>query len=199
MLYQYHHQTSLYFGHRFAVADVDEGYMAGGGYILSKAALEKFVTKILPNSTLCRGGEEGIEDLEMGVCLNHNAIFVDERDEKKQKRFFPVGFEFDHLKKSKDPSYWYDQSQYYESPLGNLDCCSDTAIEFHYVDAVEMHLIHYLTRNVHPFGLEKNSTEELPRKLTLDEILSASDVDSDSVNFKQHPSYHNIESSEIFK
>lgn len=199
MLYRYHHQTSLYFGHRFAVEAIDEGYMAGGGYILSKAAVKKFVTQIMWNSTLCRVEEDGEEDFEMGKCLRHNAIFVDERDERKQKRFFPMGFEFEHLKKQKDPDYWYDQSQYYETALGSLNCCSDKPIEFHYVGPKEMYLIQYLTRNVHPFGLVKNFTEELPRKLRLEEILSASDTDSSSVNFHSHRSVHNIETNELYK
>lgn len=202
MLYQYHHQTSLYIGHRFAVVNLDEGYMAGGGYVLSKGALEKFVTKILPDASQtsrCKNGESGSEDFEMGACLNHNAILVDERDGRKQKRFFPLGFESDHLKKHEDPNWWYDQSQYYKTALGTLDCCSDLPIDFHYVGPMEMYMIPYLTRNVHPFGLEKNSTEELPRKLKFEEILSASDAKSDSVNYRQHPLYHNLDPREKLK
>lgn len=179
--------------------NIDESYMAGGGYILSKGTLTKFITKILPNATLCRVNEDGSEDFEMGACLRHNAIMADERDERKQKRFFPVGFEGNHLKQLKDPDYWYDQSQYYETTIGSLECCSDTPTVFHYVSPMEMHMISYLTRNVHPFGFDKNSSEVLPRKLKLDEILRASDVNSNSVNFRPHPNVHNIDPSEIFQ
>jgi glycoprotein-N-acetylgalactosamine 3-beta-galactosyltransferase len=195
LLYQYRPQTALYFGHRYAVEQIPEGYMAGGGYILSKKALEKFVTKIIQNATICSMNENGSEDWEMGRCLQHAAISVDERDEKLGKRFFPAGI-MEHLKPKKDPNYWYVKNQYYESEQGSLNCCSDTPAAFHYIVPNEMYLIEYLTQNVHPFGLEKNLTEQLPRKLTLEEILQKSDKESLSPNYRKHKIYHDIEESE---
>lgn len=196
MLYQYRPQTALVFGHRFAADQAPDGYMAGGGYILSKKALEKFVMKIVPNKTLCKIDDTGAEDYEMGKCLQHYAIFADERDDLLQKRFFPVGF-MEHLKPS-DPDYWYYKSQYYKVAQGSLDCCSATPAVFHYINPREMYLLDYLTRHVHPFGLYKNFTETLPRKLKLKEILQASDVESSAVNFKKHETYHNLEESEKY-
>lgn len=199
MLYQYHHETSLFFGHRYIHEKVENGYMAGAGYVLSKGALKKFVTQIIPNATQCRMIEMGAEDMEMGICLNQNAIFVDERDENQQKRFFPTGFIYDHLYKEVNPDYWYVKMQYYDSPQGSLDCCSDVPIAFHYVKPEEMHYIQYFTRNVHPFGVSKNITETLPRKLSLEEIIRASDMESNSVNFKPHQNVHNIDTDELYK
>lgn len=49
--------------------------MAGGGYILSNKALEKFAETLLHNATVCHP-EGGAEDWEMGRCLEHSAIFV---------------------------------------------------------------------------------------------------------------------------
>lgn len=198
MLYQYRSKTALYFGHRFATEFVPYTYMAGGGYILSKKALEKFVEKILPNTTICSQRDDGSEDLEMGRCLQHSAIFVDERDELMQKRFFPGGIQ-EHFKPRKDMTYWYDNSQYYEVAQGNLSCCSETAAAFHYVTPHEMYFLEYLTRHVHPFGVETYVNEDLPRKLTLKEILRASDVESKSAKFKKQPIYHNFDESEKFK
>lgn len=71
MLYQYHAQTALYFGHRFTLSktEVDhfEGYMAGGGYILSKKALRKLVEDIFPKEPPnCRLSWETIDDLFTG-------------------------------------------------------------------------------------------------------------------------------------
>lgn len=198
MLYQYRPQTAFYFGHRFSVEKLPEGYMAGGGYILSKKALEKFVTRIMPNKTMCKEQEDGSEDWEMGRCLQHSAIFTDERDEKMQKRFFPAGI-LEHVKAVKVPSYWYDNSQYYEVAQGSLECCSDMPASFHYINPHEMYLLEYLTRHVHPFGLEKNLNESLPRKLRLKEILRASDTESPSVNFRKHRIYHNFDESEKYK
>ena len=215
MLYQYNHNTALYFGHRYAVQDMQDGYMAGlhffyftfvtptersfsgGGYILSKAALEKFVTRILPNKTLCRQDSDGAEDYELGKCLEHFAIPVDERDELSQKRFFPVGTE-EHFKTPEDPEYWYVKNQYYKSHHGGLDCCSDTPIAFHYVDAKAMYYMDYLINNVHPFGLDKNITEKLPEKLKLEDIMTSSNADSLSPNFKKHKFVHGLDQSENY-
>ena len=67
MLSQFRHETALYFGCRYMTANtIPYGYMAGGGYILSKKALSKFNEKILPNKNMCRQNENGAEDLEMG-------------------------------------------------------------------------------------------------------------------------------------
>ena len=67
MLSQYHHETSLYFGCRYMTTYSLEGYMAGGGYILSKKALSKFNEKIISNKNVCRQDEDGAEDFEMGI------------------------------------------------------------------------------------------------------------------------------------
>lgn len=70
MLSQYHHETALYFGCRYDNEDYPQGYMAGGGYILSKKALSKFNEKILNNQDICHQGSGGAEDFEMGKqCL----------------------------------------------------------------------------------------------------------------------------------
>ncbi|PAV61977.1 hypothetical protein WR25_23218 [Diploscapter pachys] len=43
----------LYFGFKFKL-HVKQGYMSGGaGYVLSRGALEKFITKALPNKSIC--------------------------------------------------------------------------------------------------------------------------------------------------
>ena len=108
MLYSYNPTISLYFGHRYAVEfgpNDFSSYMAGGGYLLSKKALEKFATKIVQNSSICSMREDGNEDWEIGRCLETSAISVDERDENMGKRFFPAGVQ-EHLKPHKDLKYW---------------------------------------------------------------------------------------------
>lgn len=197
MLYQYRPQTALYIGHRYAVNEIS--YMAGGGYVLSKKALEKFVTKVMHNKDLCRLTNEGAEDRELGQCIQNTTLFVDERDELKQKRFFPAGVE-EHMNKfNKNLSYWYDQMLYYDSKYGGLECCSDTPIGFHYVTPKEMYLLDYLIYQLNPFGYDKNSTEILPRKLSFEEIVKASDVDSNATEYRKHEFYHDFESVEKFK
>lgn len=217
MLSQYNPKTALYFGNRFAVEGVDEGYMAGnlrniiyqfitnkyidtfivgGGYILSKKALIKFSEKLIMNHTLCQI-DGSAEDIEIGKCLSHSAIFVDSRDELRQKRFFPVGVE-EHMSKVVDSNYWYRRNQYYQAPQGNVDCCSATSIEFHYIEPPEMYALEYYIYKVHPFGTEDHSNKTLPRKFSLKEIIKASDHMSSSPNFRSHKNYHDLESSEFF-
>lgn len=67
---------------------------------------------------------------------------------------------------------------YYDSAQGNLNCCSETAIAFHYVMPTEMRFLDFLINKLHPFGLEKNSTKTLPEKFELSEIRKASDAES---------------------
>jgi glycoprotein-N-acetylgalactosamine 3-beta-galactosyltransferase len=173
--------------------------MAGGGYILSKKALEKFVTKLMHDEKSCQMHNEGSEDKELGLCLQNSTLFVDERDELMQKRFFPAGVE-EHLnKREENNSYWYDQMLYYDSKYGGLQCCSDVPIGFHYVEPKEMFLMDYLIYRVHPYGFDKNLTETLQRKKSFEEILSASDIDSNATEYQKHEFYHNFEVFEKFK
>lgn len=195
MLSQYNSRTALYFGHRYAAPYLDDGYMAGGGYILSKKALEKFGQKLLYHHGICHE-KGGAEDAEIGRCLAHSAIFVDCRDEKHQKRFFPAGVTY-HMKTHSDPNYWYSKSLYYPTKQGGLDCCSEFPIMFHYIGPHEIHGLEYFINRVHPFGLDRPEDIK-PRKLRLKEIIAASDYESPAPNFKRHKIYHALESSEIY-
>lgn len=198
MLSQYYSKTSLYFGHRYA--SIHGSYMAGGGYILSKKALEKFATKIVHNKNVCRIEDDGAEDLELGKCFENQTIFADERDEKKEKRFFPVGILEHFGLKDENKTYWYDDMLYYESKYGGIECCSKTIVNLHYISPNEMYKLEYLIYNVHPFGLEKNTSKILPKKNSFDEIIKASDIDSKAANFQNnHIIYHEFEEDEKFK
>ena len=115
------------------------------------------------------------------MCIANYTISVDCRDEQKAKRFYPVGTET-HMVKDKDMSYWYYANMYYDAPQGNIDCCSDTVAQIHYVLPKEMHMLEYLAYQVHPFGLEKNITETLPQKIKMKEILRRSNDTSESSN-----------------
>lgn len=199
MLYQYRPTTALYFGHRFAVQGLEEGYMSGGGYILSKKALEKFVTQVLPNGTLCRNTDgEGAEDMELGRCLKNIVLAGDERDEFNEKRMFAASMT-EHLRPEKDMNYWYDRNQYFEFAQGNLSCCSQYSVGFHYITPQEMYFFEYLTRHVHPFGLDSNVNETLPRKFTFEEIVAKSDSESNSPNFKKHEFVHHFDHDEKYR
>jgi hypothetical protein len=98
-----------------------------------------------------------------------------------------------------DPKHWFFEMAYYDFPRNSLKCCSQTPAGFHYIkDAGEIYLLHYYTYQVHPFGIIKGSNEELPRKLTLKEIIESSDVASNSTHYREHKFVHDMESLEIF-
>ena len=196
LLSQYNSKTALLFGHRYADKDLNEGYMAGGGYILSQKALRKFGERIIYNHTACHF-QGSAEDLELGRCLSNEAIFVDGHDDLNQKRFFPVSIE-EHMKAETEVvPWWYTEKEFYNSPQGSTDCCSNTSVNFHYIDPQEMFKIEYLIYKVHPFGLD-HQVERLPHKLSLENIIKASDVPSPSKQFKPHRAFHNMDSSEIY-
>lgn len=174
--------------------------MAGGGHIFSKKALEKFVTVISPNETLCRNEDDEMDDVYVGVCLTNFAIFIDARDEKNEKQIFPVGVEQHMSFHEPDMNYWYYRNMWRNVTQGGLGCCSDIYIGSHYISTKEMNLLEFLIYHSHPFGLEKNLTEALPRKLSLKEIVKASDAKSIfSPNYEEHERKHIIEDDEKYK
>lgn len=170
--------------------------MAGGAYILSKKAVQKFAEKLIYNETNCKPNH-GAEDWGMGECLSHSAIFVDCRDEQKGKRFFPLGAE-EHMRPANDPEYWYTKNQYLLAAEENTRCCSDTSVQFHYIDPQTMLGYEYYVYHVHPFGLDDNSNEVVPKKIPLKEVIAASDIRSPSANFQNHTDYHDLEPSEMY-
>jgi hypothetical protein len=163
---------------------------------LSKKALMKFANIV--NSGIDMFTKEGdCEDIRMGRTLGHSAIFVDCRDELEQQRFFPVNFNAYFTQSKKAKHRWFKDYVYHNVSHGNLQCCSDVPIVFHTIKPPKMYQLEYFSYNVHPFGLEKNITEILPRKLKINEIIKASDKHVLTPNFRNHTDYHNMTSSEI--
>lgn len=142
-------------------------------------------------------GEGDCEDIRMGQILAHSAIFVDCRDELKQRRFFPVNF-LAYLEHLTAPNHqWFYNYTYYNVSIGNLGCCSDVPIVFHNIKPPKMYFEEYFNYEIHPFGIDKNSSETLPRKLKLKEIIAESDTTVLTPNFREHVDYHNMTSSEM--
>ena len=64
--------------------------MLGAGYVLSRKSLDLLVEKGI-NSDKCRKENDGMEDLEMGRCLNQVGVKPgDSRDDTGHNRFFPM-------------------------------------------------------------------------------------------------------------
>lgn len=150
MLSRYDPEFPSYFGSRFNKFH-KLGYMSGGGgYVLSRMALKIFVEKGLPDAKACKESNTGAEDAEMGKCLNKIGVLPgDSRDSYGRGRFFPLP-PVAHLF-SQVPKWYYDYVYY--KPNTGLNCCSDTAISFHYIDGQKMYELDYFIYHLRPFGI----------------------------------------------
>ncbi|XP_069184336.1 glycoprotein-N-acetylgalactosamine 3-beta-galactosyltransferase 1 isoform X1 [Procambarus clarkii] len=150
MLSIYDPNFPIYFGSRFRLF-TKKGYMSGGaGYVLSREAVKQFVEVSLPNKTLCSPSITGIEDLEMGICLNNIGVLGgDSRDGKGRGRFFPgtlTSYLFNEL------HFSLLDYAYYNLNTG-LNCCSDSAVSFHNIDIRKMYEMEYLLYHLRPHGV----------------------------------------------
>ena len=117
LLQSYNASDPIYFGRRFQIADVAQGYMSGGaGYVLSREAVRRFA-EAKPSSDCKKDTIEGVEDVLLGQCMQVLGVKAgDSRDSLGRERFFSL-----------DPSYhslpetyprpalpqWYSVYKYY--------------------------------------------------------------------------------------
>ncbi|CAG0905575.1 unnamed protein product, partial [Cyprideis torosa] len=134
-------------------------------YVVNSPALKLFGEKA---DTVCEGETVGgSEDVKWGKCMQKLGVQAqDSRDEEGRWRFFPFNEEH-HI--SFDGPKWFDQYKYYPIKKG-LDCCSDTAITFHYVSTSHMYTLEYLIYHLKPFGIQNSLTEEFLRGLEVKSI-----------------------------
>lgn len=195
ILSQYRPETSLYIGHRFVNMEIRDGFMAGGGYVLSKKALHKFVNERI-HDPKCRQDWRGAEDCEMGKCLEGHAIKIDAHDDLGQNQFFPLGPER-YMNKQSFGKRWYEQMEWESYERGGLGGISETITCMHYVSPKEMFSLNYLIFKTHPFGLVREK-DELPLKFSLREILKASNVGSKSEYYVTHEPVLNLDEDEKY-
>lgn len=163
---------------------------------MSRKALSKFAKIVRASYHDLFYPDSYIEDVEMGRALRHQAIFVESRDENRQERFFHLAVGY-HMEKER-ADWWFFHNMYYNVAQGGTKGVSDVPIMFHYIDPRTMYQMNYFIYYVHPFGLEKNLTETLPRKLSLKEIIAGSDVKSFSRFTVNHTDRHDMDPSEIY-
>ncbi|MCL4140947.1 UNVERIFIED_CONTAM: hypothetical protein GTU68_067366 [Idotea baltica] len=154
MLSNYDPSLPLWFGCRFKKF-VKQGYMSGGaGYVLSREAVKKLVEDGLPNPRKCRSDGGGSEDVEIGKCLENVGVkALDSRDNLGRYRFFPFVAEHHLIPGHIGPKNWFWDYIFYPSKVG-MDCCSDTAISFHYVPPNKMYELEYFIYHLRPYGVQ---------------------------------------------
>jgi hypothetical protein len=162
---------------------------------LSKKALEKFVNFTKTVKMFDVDGQ--LEDVAVGESLANKAIFVDTRDDVQQQRFFPTSIvELVKVQPKKLELFYYNYT-YYNVTYENLDCCSKIPAAFHYMGPSEKTFLEYSIYRSQVYGLPCAAPVELPRKLSIDEIIRESDKKVYTPNFRNHVDHHNFSSSEM--
>ncbi|XP_005092719.1 glycoprotein-N-acetylgalactosamine 3-beta-galactosyltransferase 1 [Aplysia californica] len=171
----------LYYGRRFKKM-VEKGYMSGGaGYVLSKEALRRFVTRGLGEEQHCRKDDGGAEDVEVGKCLSKVGVYAqDTRDELGRERFHPFIPEHHLIPDILPKTMWYWSYNYYPTKQGQ-ECCSDYAITFHYVPPNMMYVLEYLIYHLKPYGINTIQVVESDKKSENNESMVSSTKPPESV------------------
>ncbi|XP_011210396.2 glycoprotein-N-acetylgalactosamine 3-beta-galactosyltransferase 1 isoform X1 [Bactrocera dorsalis] len=149
-LYNYSPETPIYFGHK-----VKDHISANAGYVLSKAALRRFVEKALPNDKLCIRNSTRTESIELSECLeNVGVILGDSRDRHGCARFVP-------FRLNKYLTSWRRDYTIFKS-AEDLTCCSQPVIAYNFVMPYKMYLLDHFI-----YHMRTNNTAIAPISLPL--------------------------------
>ncbi|XP_037269215.2 glycoprotein-N-acetylgalactosamine 3-beta-galactosyltransferase 1 [Rhipicephalus microplus] len=142
---------ALYFGYPFRM-HIPNGYTSGGsGYVLSRGALLRLVEQGMMQGK-CRSDGAGSEDAELGRCLMKVGVSPgDTRDALGRDRFFPLRLEH-YFWQDTLPLHWWIW-RYAKYPVRpGWNCCSDTAVAFHYTKPDMMYVYEFFVYHVRVLG-----------------------------------------------
>ncbi|KAH8238801.1 hypothetical protein KR038_000819 [Drosophila bunnanda] len=150
MLRPYSPDTPIYFGSTFNLDS--QIYMSGGaGYVLSRKAVELFVDATGEKS-LCQPGPRGVEDFEMGRCMDTlNVKIGDSTDLYGRHRFFSLPLQY-FLTSQENDEFWLSKYLVHTCKTG-IQCCSTYSISVHNVSPNEMHFLEAVLYEGRPYGL----------------------------------------------
>ncbi|CAG2174581.1 unnamed protein product [Oppiella nova] len=153
LLSSYDTNDPLFFSLPFVYQNVK--YPSGGaGYIFSKETITRLVNRLTDETTdrkHCHTkSQDGADDIEIGRCLEGLGVqFVETRDKLGRGRFLPF-LPFHFLKPDGDiykEAAWLANYSLYKYKQG-FDCCSDSLITFHYVNAPDQYVYEYFIYRV---------------------------------------------------
>jgi len=129
-------------------------YLSGGaGYVISRASLHA-----LNQINFCNlQSSDSPEDTGISSCLTTAGVkLMDTRDNYGRIRFHSERPEL-HLTTKEHKNWWFHY-QYPFKYMQGFDCCSESAVSFHYVTPLKMYLYDILLYKVWPYGIDYNST-----------------------------------------
>ncbi|EDW77944.1 uncharacterized protein Dwil_GK24280 [Drosophila willistoni] len=137
-LKRYTPKLPVYFGSKLQKHG-DHDYISGGaGYVLSKSALQRFMTLGFHNSSICSDRTFGIEDVDLGRCLrNVGVVAGDSQDDQGLPRFVP------------SPHY----QNTLPSNVNSSDCCSNSAFSFHCSNYKDFYVLDYVIYRLRHSGI----------------------------------------------
>ncbi|GMR43457.1 hypothetical protein PMAYCL1PPCAC_13652, partial [Pristionchus mayeri] len=134
-----------YIGHRMKPY-LEHGYNSGGGgYVLSRKALELYIERAHNNATICP--DDSFEDVGIGKCLANIGIFAHKTvNEKGQQRFNAY-----HPRLTLEG--WKDSAGWVFDPLiTGFDGIARDLISFHHLSVIDMQMFEFLLYRVRVDG-----------------------------------------------